>query len=61
MTISYSLTSEKEPSDKQLDDLMKAVLQDVKERAEKADALFAQHQKDLLQTVLSKYKRKSND
>jgi hypothetical protein len=27
MTISYSLTSEIEPSDKQLDDLMKAVLQ----------------------------------
>lgn len=61
MTISYLLTSEIEPSDKQLDDLMKAVLQDVKERAEKADALFVQHQKDLLQAVLSKYKKKSDD
>ena len=55
----YSFNSDAEPTDEQLEALMACVLEDVKERAAKADAQFkalqAQQIKDVLQKRQLKY------
>ncbi len=45
MDTSYRFTSDAEPTEKQLEDLMAEVIKDVKERAIKADLKFKEIQK----------------
>jgi hypothetical protein len=49
MDKSYSFLSDAEPTDEQLEGLMQAVLQDVKERAAKADLKFKALQKQQIE------------
>ena len=52
MTKHYSFSSDKEPTEKQLERLMLDVLQDVKERAAKAEEKFkAMHAQKVKQTL----------
>lgn len=52
MTKHYSFSSDKEPTEKQLERLMLDVLQDVKERAAKAEEKFnALHAQKVKQTL----------
>ena len=50
----YSFNSDAEPTDEQLEALMACVLEDVKERAAKADAQFKALQKQQIKDVLQK-------
>jgi hypothetical protein len=63
MDKAYSFTSDAEPSKEQLDELMLAVLEDVKERAAKAEAKFKALQAQALQQILEVWqqKQKNND
>jgi ribosomal protein L12E/L44/L45/RPP1/RPP2 len=62
MDKSYSFLSDEEPTDEQLEELMQAVLVDVKDRAAKADEKFKALQKQQLSDTLKKWelKEKSN-
>jgi hypothetical protein len=51
MDKSYSFLSDEEPTDEQLEELMQAVLVDVKERAAKADEKFKALQKQLIENA----------
>lgn len=59
----YKFTSDAEPSKEQLDTLMLAVVEDVKERAAKADAKFkVQQAKALAETFeMWRNKQKNNE
>lgn len=50
--MSYSFLSDEEPTDEQLEALMQAVLEDVKERAAKADEKFRAMQKQQLEQTM---------
>ena len=60
---SYSFISDVEPTKEQLDELMLAVSEDVKERALKAEEKFKTMQAQALEQALEiwQQKRKSND
>lgn len=63
MNKSYSFLSDTEPTKEQLDNLMLAVLADVKERAAKAEAKFKVLQIQALEQVqeMWRQKQKKND
>jgi hypothetical protein len=56
MTESYTFISDKEPSDKQLEDLMQDVLQDVKEKNTLANEKFNQLKAKIVKEALEKRK-----
>jgi hypothetical protein len=58
MDKSYSFLSDLEPTDEQLEELMQAVLEDVKERAAKADIKFKAMQKQQLEDTLKEWELK---
>ena len=55
MPTKYSFLSELEPTDEQLNDLMKAVIVDVKIRAKLADERFKKLQKTQIQEAKERY------
>lgn len=61
MNKSYRFTLDTEPSLEQLDELMRAVLEDVKERAAKAEATFKALQARSLAQTLETWKRKQEN
>ena len=63
MDTSYRFTSDAEPTDEQLEELMAAVLVDVKERATAADAKFKAHMAAQLEELLAtrKHKQQANE
>lgn len=58
MNTSYSFISDIEPTDEQLEELMEAVLKDVKERAAKADEKFKALQAQQIKTTLLEWQLK---
>lgn len=60
MTAKYSLLSEIEPTDKQLDDLMKAVVVDVKMRAKLASEKFKTLQITQILEAKERFKNRNN-
>lgn len=54
MKIEYRFTSDEEPTDEQLHQLMQEVAIDVKKRAEKADKQFAEQLQRLSQNINNK-------
>jgi hypothetical protein len=60
MDKSYSFLSDLEPTDEQLEELMQAVLEDVKERAAKADIKFKAMQKQQLEDTLKEWELKKS-
>jgi hypothetical protein len=60
MDKSYSFLSDLEPTDEQLEELMQAVLEDVKERATKADIKFKAMQKQQLENTLKEWELKKS-
>lgn len=58
MDKSYSFISDLEPTEEQLEELMEAVLQDVKERAAKADEKFKALQEQQIKTTLQEWQLK---
>jgi hypothetical protein len=61
MDKTYRFTSDVEPTEEQLNNLMLAVLEDVKERAEKATAQFKQLQTQALQQLQATWQLKQQD
>jgi hypothetical protein len=58
MDKSYSFLSDEEPTDEQLEELMEAVLVDVKERAAKADEKFKVLQKQIIENAKKEWQLK---
>lgn len=59
MTKHYSFSSDKEPTEKQLEQLMLDVLQDVKERAAKAEEKFKTLHAQKVQQTLEHWRLKT--
>lgn len=60
MDKSYSFISDLEPSIEQLEGLMRNVLQEVKERAKKANEKFSALQEQQIQKALQEWQLKQN-
>jgi hypothetical protein len=61
MDKTYRFTSDAEPTEEQLNNLMLAVLEDVKERADKATAQFKQLQVQSLKQLQATWQLKQQD
>jgi hypothetical protein len=61
MDKTYRFTSDSESTEEQLNNLMLAVLEDVKERADKATAQFKQLQAQALQQLQATWQLKQQD
>ena len=61
MDKSYSFLSDDEPTEEQLEGLMLAVLEDVKDRAAKADEKFKAMQKQQLEDTLKYWELKKRN
>jgi hypothetical protein len=57
----YRFTSDAEPTKEQLDTLMRAVLEDVKERAAKAEAKFKDLQEQALIQIFERWQNKQKN
>lgn len=58
MTTNYNFLSDKEPSDEQLHQLMKAVLHDVKARSNQAQKKFEELQKQQIKEAKERFRNR---